>query len=93
MLALAGWMRYLRGYDLKGCKIEVDDPEKELLMKLAAMDGNNPNALLRHEIFAELRMIPGFTDRLREMITDIDEHGVVPTLRQALRDDVQELVS
>ena len=93
MLALAGWMRYLRGSDLKGCKFDVDDPEKELLTKLATMDGNNPDALLRHELFAELRVIPGFADRLREMIVDIDEHGVIPTLRQALRDDVRELVS
>jgi mannitol 2-dehydrogenase len=93
MLALAGWMRYLRGTDLKGCKIDVDDPEKELLTKLAVTDGNHPAPLLRHEIFAELRMIPGFAERLREMITDIDEHGVIPTLRQALRDDVRELVS
>jgi mannitol 2-dehydrogenase len=93
MLALAGWMRYLRGSDLKGCKIDVDDPKKELLTKLATMDGNNPDALLGHEIFAELRVIPGFADRLREMMVDIDEHGVIPTLRLALRDDVRELVS
>jgi mannitol 2-dehydrogenase len=93
MLALAGWMRYLRGTDLKGCKIDVDDPEKELLTNLAVTAGNDPGPLLRHEIFAELRMIPGFAERLREMITDIDEHGVIPTLRYALRDDVRELVS
>ncbi len=93
MLALAGWIRYLRGTDLKGCTIDIDDPEKELLTKLAAMDGNNPDALLRHEIFAELRVIPGFVDRLRAMITSIDENGVETTLRRSLRDDVQELVS
>ena len=94
MLALAGWMRYLRGYDLKGCKIDFEDPEKELLMKLATMDGNNPDQLLRHEIFNELRVIPGFVDRLHAMITDIESQGVVPTLRKALRDDdVRELVA
>ena len=32
--------------------------------------------MLRHEIFAELRVIPGFVDRLRAMITAIDENGV-----------------
>jgi mannitol 2-dehydrogenase len=57
------------------------------------MDGNNPDALLRHEIFAELRVIPGFVDRLREMITAIDEHGVESTLRRSLQDDLEELVS
>jgi mannitol 2-dehydrogenase len=92
MVALAGWARYLRGYDLKGRTIRVDDPQKELLTKLASMDGNDPGPLLRHEIFAELRMIPGFADRLRAMITDIDEHGVIPALRHALRDNARELM-
>jgi mannitol 2-dehydrogenase len=92
MVALAGWARYLRGYDLKGGTIRVDDPQKELLTKLATMDGNDPGPLLRHEIFAELRMIPGFAERLREMISDIDEHGVIPALRHALRDDARELM-
>ncbi len=92
MLALAGWIRYLRGYDLTGSKIRIDDPEEELLTTLATAGGNNPEPVLRHEIFAEVRMIPGFIDRLREMIIDIDEHGVIPTLRKALRDDARELV-
>jgi len=91
MVALAGWARYRRGYDLEGGAIRVDDPEKELLAKLATMGGNDPAPLLRHEIFAELRVIPGFADGLRAMITDIDEHGVIPTLRHALRDNTREL--
>ena len=27
MVALAGWARYLRGYDLKGRQLRVDDPQ------------------------------------------------------------------
>ncbi|EID10088.1 hypothetical protein MXEN_19144 [Mycobacterium xenopi RIVM700367] len=91
-LAVAGWARYLRGHDLKGRKIPIDDPQSGLLTRLAAMPGNNPVALLRHEIFTELRFIPGFAERLGEMISDIDEHGVIPTLRRALRDHARELV-
>jgi mannitol 2-dehydrogenase len=92
MVALAGWARYLRGCDLEGRPICVDDPKKELLTKLATMDGNNPDPLLHHEIFAEVREVPGFVDRLREMITDIDERGVIATLRQALGDNERELM-
>lgn len=92
MLALAGWARYLRGYDLNGGKIHVDDPESGLLTKLATMGGNDPRPLLRYEILADLRLIPGFTERLGAMIADIDEHGVTPTLRRSLRDDTRELV-
>jgi mannitol 2-dehydrogenase len=92
-LALAGWARYLRGYDLKGSKIRIDDPQAALLTRLATVEGNNPDQLLRHEIFAELRLIPAFTELFGDMIADIDERGVIPTLRRALRDDSQELVS
>jgi mannitol 2-dehydrogenase len=92
MLAVAGWARYLRGYDLEGRKIRIDDPQSELLTKLATMECNNPVPLLRHEVFAELRFVPGFGELLGQMIRDIDEHGVIPTLRRALRDNARELV-
>jgi mannitol 2-dehydrogenase len=93
MLAIAGWARYLRGYDLKGRKFRIDDPQATLLTKLVTMAGNNPDPLLRHEIFTELRLIPNFSQRLGDMIASIDERGVIPTLRRALQDDAQELVS
>ncbi|BBY05498.1 mannitol dehydrogenase family protein [Mycobacterium noviomagense] len=92
MLAVAGWARYLRGYDRQGRKIRIDDPHAELLTKLAAMECNNPLPLLRHEIFTELRFVPGFAERLGQMIRDIDERGVISTLRRALRNDARELV-
>ncbi len=91
MLALAGWARYLRGYDLKGATIRVDDPQADVLTRLATMEG--PDPLLRHEIFTELRLLPSFRDRFGGMIADIDERGVIPTLRRALQDDSRELVS
>lgn len=93
MLAIAGWARYLRGYDLRGRKFRIEDPQAALLTKLATMAGNNPDPLLRHEIFTELRLVPTFAERLSGMVADIDQRGVIPTLRRALRDDVKELVS
>jgi mannitol 2-dehydrogenase len=38
-------------------------------------------------------LIPAFAECLGDMIANIDEHGVLPTLRRALRDDARELVS
>jgi mannitol 2-dehydrogenase len=94
MLALAGWARYLQGHDLKGKEIRIDDPESALLTRLATAGGNSPEALLRHEIFSELRQLPAFADRLSDMIADFDESGVIPTLRRALQDDdAREMVS
>jgi mannitol 2-dehydrogenase len=93
MLAVAGWARYMHGHDLKGRKLRLEDSQAIPLSRLATMAGNNPDPLVGHEMFTELRMVPGFAERLRDMIADIDERGVVPTLRQAMRDDERELVS
>ncbi|UQX12099.1 mannitol dehydrogenase family protein [Candidatus Mycobacterium methanotrophicum] len=92
MLALAGWARYLRGYDLKGGKIRIQDPESELLTRLATTAGNDPGPLLRHQMFIGLRSVPTFKERIGDMIADIDERGVLSAMRQALRDEVRELV-
>jgi mannitol 2-dehydrogenase len=91
MLAVAGWARYLRGHDLKGREIHIEDPQSESLTTLATNGGNNPDPLLDHEIFTDLRSVPTFSEQLRGMIADIDERGVVPTLRRALQDTGREL--
>jgi mannitol 2-dehydrogenase len=93
MLAVAGWARYMRGHDLKGRKFSLEDSQAIPVTRLATMAGSNPDPLLGHEMFAEVRTVPGFADRLSNMISDIDEQGVIPTMRRALRDDVRELVS
>jgi mannitol 2-dehydrogenase len=57
------------------------------------MASNNPDPLLGHEMFADVRTVPGFAARLGDMIADIDERGVLPTLRDAMRNGERELVS
>jgi mannitol 2-dehydrogenase len=91
MLAVAGWARYLRGHDLDGRTIGVEDPQAGLLTALASRGRNNPYPLLEHEIFTELRGVPRFAERLGGMIADIDQRGVQPTVRDALRDRAREL--
>ncbi|MGB6766300.1 MAG: mannitol dehydrogenase family protein, partial [Mycobacterium sp.] len=93
MLAVAGWARYMRGHDLKGRKFRIEDSQAIPVVRLATMASSNPDPLLGHEMFAEVRAVPGFAERLGDMIADIDGHGVIPTLRRALRDDARELVS
>jgi mannitol 2-dehydrogenase len=92
-LAVAGWARYMRGHDLKGRKFSIDDSQAIPVVRLATMASNNPDPLLGHEMFGELRTVPGFADRLGDMIANIDERGVVPTLRDAMRNDERELVA
>lgn len=92
-LAVAGWARYMRGHDLKGRRLRLEDSQAIPVAKLANMAGNNPDPLLRHAMFAELRAVPGFARRLGDMIADIDTRGVVATLRDAMRNDERELVT
>ncbi len=92
MVALAGWARYLRGYDLEGRPIRVDDSQAIPVVRLATMASKNPDPLLGHEMFGKLRTVPGFANRLGDMIANIDERGVVPTLRDAMRNDERELM-
>jgi mannitol 2-dehydrogenase len=93
MLAVAGWARYMRGHDLKGRKLRLEDSQAIPVVKLANMASSNPDPLLGHEMFAQVRAVPGFAERLGEMIADIDARGVVTTLRDAMRNDERELVA
>jgi mannitol 2-dehydrogenase len=88
MLAVAGWARYLRGTDLMGRDIDIEDPQAELLKTLATIGKNYPDPLLRnHDVFEDLRLVPGFVDRLAQMIEAIDTQGVATTLRRYVTDD------
>jgi mannitol 2-dehydrogenase len=92
-LAVAGWIRYLRGTDLAGRAIEIEDPQSKLLKTLATIGQNNPEPLLRQQdIFGDLRSVPGFVERLRHMIDAIDTRGVAATLRSQMADGRKELV-
>ena len=93
MLAVAGWARYMRGHDLQGRKLRLEDSQAIPVATLANMAGNSADPLLRHAMFAELRAVPGFAERLGDMIRRIDTCGVVPTLRDGMRNDERELVS
>ncbi len=93
MLAVAGWIRYLRGTDLTGRVIPIEDPESTLLTTLATIGQNNPDSLLRHhDIFGDLRSVPGLVDRLRQTVEAIDTQGVAATLRRHLTDGQKELI-
>jgi mannitol 2-dehydrogenase len=93
MLAVAGWARYLRGTDLEGRDIHIEDPQAKLLNTLATLGGNYPDPLLRnHDVFGDLRLVPGFVDRLGQLIGAIDRQGVASTLRRHVAGDFRELV-
>jgi mannitol 2-dehydrogenase len=88
MLAVAGWARYLRGTDLLGRAIDIHDSQADLLKTLAMLGKNYPDPLLRHHVvFKDLRLVPGFVDRLGQMIDSIDTSGVAATLGRYMTED------
>jgi mannitol 2-dehydrogenase len=92
MLAVAGWVRYLYGYDLRGVGISIEDPEAGLLTTLATAGKNDPGPLLRHEAFREMRFVPHFRQHLGELIGEIEQHGVGRALRRHMCGDFKELM-
>jgi mannitol 2-dehydrogenase len=46
LLAVAAWFRYLRGTDLAGRPLTVEDPRRESLQALARVGGRDPRRLL-----------------------------------------------
>jgi fructuronate reductase/mannitol 2-dehydrogenase len=54
-MAVAGWMRYLRGVDERGRPIELDDPRADRLRRLAIAGGTDPRPLLGERgVFGDL---------------------------------------
>ncbi|MGV7694037.1 mannitol dehydrogenase family protein, partial [Mycobacterium kansasii] len=41
-LAVAGWARYMRGHDLQGRRLRLEDSQAIPVARLANMAGNNP---------------------------------------------------
>ena len=94
MLAVAGWARYLQGKDLHGRKVYIEDPQAKLLNTLATLGKNYPDPLLRnHDLFGDLRLVPGFVEQLGQMIDALDRQGVAGTLRRYLGADLRTLVA
>jgi fructuronate reductase/mannitol 2-dehydrogenase len=69
VLAVAAWLRYLRGEDFAGRPIEIEDAKAERLQPLAVQGEGNPRPLLRqYDIFAGLGECPRFTREVEQAL-------------------------
>ncbi len=76
VLALAAWMRYLRGTDLAGQPIEVEDPRADELCALAQEGGDDPRPLLQcRDIFGDLADDERFVATLSEALRTLSGSG------------------
>jgi fructuronate reductase/mannitol 2-dehydrogenase len=81
-LAVAAWMRYLRGTDLRRGSIEIHDVRRDQLQALARAGGDDPRPLLADErVFGSLGRDPHVAKALERALQDIARHGIQGAVR------------
>jgi fructuronate reductase/mannitol 2-dehydrogenase len=84
-LAVAGWLRYLRGVDESGRPIEVRDADAERLGPLAETAGRDPRPVLREcTIFGDLGRDPQFAAAVGRALAQIETRGVRGAIEMAM---------
>jgi mannitol 2-dehydrogenase len=85
-VALAGWFRYLRGFDMNGRPIDVQDARAVDLGRRARLGGTHPVALLRDpSIMGPLARDAVVRRDVAHALADIDSLGPLGAVRAALR--------
>lgn len=84
-LALAAWFRYLRGYDLRGRPVKVEDQRSAQLETLAKVGLCDPRPLLGlRDVFGDLADDGQFVTTMADMLRSLDSVGVAATLAKTL---------
>lgn len=93
-LAVAGWFRYLRGFDESGREIEIQDVQKDTLQALARSGGNDPRVLLDgSELFDLLAEYPDFVADLGRLLSEIERDGTRNVLAAAVQDSSEMMTA
>jgi fructuronate reductase/mannitol 2-dehydrogenase len=84
VLALAAWLRYLRGEDYAGSPITIEDVRAEQLQPLAAASGTDPRSLLtQHEVFGGLGEDARLTAEVEAALRSLEEGPLEAAARLA----------
>jgi fructuronate reductase/mannitol 2-dehydrogenase len=84
-LALAGWLRYLRGVDDHGERIVIQDARADELQDLAAAGRDDPRSLLGlRDLFGDLVNREAFVTELQSALQELSSRGARATLARAL---------
>lgn len=83
--AVAAWLRYLRGYDLAGKPLKIDDQLAMKLTTMAKLGQSDPRpALAISDVFGELGEDEAFVSQVGERLKEIDRLGVQGALRRII---------
>ncbi|MGE2730213.1 mannitol dehydrogenase family protein [Mycolicibacterium vaccae] len=84
-LALAAWFRYLRGYDVRGRAVKIEDQRSSELETLAKVGICDPRPLLgQRDIFGDLADDGDFATTMEHTLREFDSVGVAATLKKVL---------
>jgi mannitol 2-dehydrogenase len=84
-LALAAWFRYLRGYDMTGRPIAIEDARVDELRPLALVGVADPRPLLSlRDVFGELAQDRDFAQTMKHMLGDMDRIGIAEVLERTV---------
>jgi mannitol 2-dehydrogenase len=84
-LAVAAWMRYLRGYDSQGNAVHVEDARSRELTTLAKMGQSDPRPLLDvRDVFHDLGEDDDLVRELKLSLREFDRARVLDVLRERL---------
>jgi mannitol-1-phosphate/altronate dehydrogenase len=76
-LAVAAWLRYLRGADLAGRPIEIVDPRADELCGLARQGGDDPRVVLGlRSVFGTLADDPQLMAEISDALRVLSRHGL-----------------
>jgi fructuronate reductase/mannitol 2-dehydrogenase len=93
-LAVAGWLRYLRGEDEHGVPFALEDPRAERLRRLARQGGSDPRPVLaQRDVFGALAGDPGFALAVERDLRALDAHGARATLAARLSSQNQKVAA
>jgi mannitol 2-dehydrogenase len=85
---VASWARYAEGVDEQGQPIDVVDPLKDQLLKLARRQREDPDAFISNrELFGDLVDDRRFVAAYRSALTSLHERGARATLESVVRAD------
>lgn len=83
-LALAAWLRRVRGTDERGEVLKVTHPLAELLREKAIEGRGDPRPLLSiGSLFGELGDNPALVEATRHWLTSLYDRGIAATLDNA----------
>ena len=90
VVAVAGWLRFLRGHDYAGDETPVQGPRMHLI-EIAREGGTDPRPLLsQSDVFGALGEDSGFAEEVKSALQALERQGPREVLATYLADDPEQ---